>query len=240
MSSIEERYFWCAKLIIWIEDNCRSYERDIENTLVELMAFYMIDGIAYDGYEDTGFTILFVNAISMLADAAESELSFETISLMYDYTNIYFSSYVQPSNDDLKKYSEKISWQITQSRLNEVYGHANDELVNRELPGNTDVEIRQSYDYSERFLQVADAQATRSADRAFRAVCILVDIAKNTSKQNIDISISNAIIEINNAILNMSEKNLHHYTQKLSSLKNIDYPPCSNQIHEALKKLKSR
>ena len=240
MSSIEERYFWCAKLIVWIEDNCHSYEKDIENTLVELMAFYMIDGIASDGYDDTGFTLLFIHAISMLADAAESELSFETISLMYDYTTTYFSSYVKPSNGDLQKYAEKVRWQIIQSRLNEVYGNANDELVDRELPGNTDVENRQSYDYSERFLQIADTQATRAADRAFRALYILVDIAKETSNQTIDSAISNVINEINNAILNMSEKNSQDYIQKLSILKNIDYPRCSNQISEVLKELENR
>jgi len=118
MSSLDERYFWCAKLINWLEANCHNLDIETEDTILQFLELYLIDNC--NDFDEENTTLM-QGAIELLFLAANETLSGDALSVIDKLTSAHFQSHATPSTQMLKKFGESSDWEIIRNQLNDAH-----------------------------------------------------------------------------------------------------------------------
>ena len=116
MTSLDAKYFWCARLILWIEENCQNFKGDIEDIAVEFIYFFYTKEDAHDWVGDNCGYLIFI-AIQLLCNAINLTLSDDEIKTLRELLYDHFDSHVIASQDSIENYMAATEWMSIKHRL---------------------------------------------------------------------------------------------------------------------------
>jgi len=234
MTSLDAKYFWCGRLIIWIEENCQDFHGDIEDLAVEFTHFFAKED-ADDWTGDNCRHLIFV-AIQLFFDAIKLTLSDSEIERMESLLSAHFESHTMANRKSIENYMAATQWANIKHRLNAEYGESANNVYREKKPSPDRALHANQFESSERYTAILEEHAIRNAKRALRRIKQLEDLDRNISQVILYHSIDTAVDDLSTAISYMSEKNSIHYKKVINSLTKTEGSAWGYQLVESVRR----
>ena len=231
MDSIDAYYYFHLKIILWIDDHTDNFMVDMEQTIVALVEYFIVDIYPEMCYSHCPMFLRW------LMEASDLEPDNETMIVLKQLATDHFDSWIDPSRKQTLTFAQKAKWEILERELDSSYSSKERTTVQPETnPQGLAIEAEQSQEkisaYSERLQREINRQATRDMHRRMRWLIGLQDLAKSMRADVAQQAACRASAEYLQVSIKLSVRMEHEYLHQLLVFLHDSTATCMQGVRE--------